>query len=75
MVKEQNLAVLIAIHDLNLASIYADRLMLLMEGRVQASGKPSEVLTAETLQNAYQVTLQVHTNPQHGSPWVVLQHP
>ena len=75
MVKEQNLAALIAIHDLNLASIYADRLVLLMDGHVQASGKPSEVLTTETLQTAYQVPLQVHTNPQHGSPWVVLQHP
>jgi iron complex transport system ATP-binding protein len=75
MAKEQNLAVLIAIHDLNLASLYADRLVLLTEGRVSASGKPSEVLTTETLQSAYQVPLQVHVNPQHGSPWVVLERP
>ncbi len=74
MAKEQNLAILIAIHDLNLASLYADRLVLLIEGRVRASGTPSEVLTTETLQNAYQIPLQVHANPQHGSPWVVLQH-
>lgn len=75
MAKEQNLGVLIAIHDLNLASLYADRLVLLTDGRIRATGKPSEVLTTETLQNAYQVPLQVHTNPQHSSPWVVLNHP
>ncbi len=73
MAKEQNLAVLIAIHDLNLASLYADRLVLLIEGRVRATGSPSEVLTTDTLQSAYQIPLQVHANPQHGSPWVVLQ--
>ena len=73
MAREQNLAVLVAIHDLNLASLYADRLILLIDGRVRASGSPSEVLTTETLQNAYQIPLQVHANPQHGSPWVVLQ--
>lgn len=72
MAHEHNLAVLIAIHDLNLASLYADRLVLLIDGHVEAIGSPSEVLTTETLQSAYQVPLQVHTNPQHGTPWVVL---
>ena len=70
---EKSLAVLVAMHDLNLAALYTDRLILLVEGHVRASGSPIEVLTTENLQNAYQVPLQVHTNPQHGSPWVVLQ--
>jgi len=73
MAHEQNLAVLVAMHDLNLASLYADHLVLLVDGRVRASGTPAEVLTTGTLQSAYQVPLQVHPNPQHGSPWVVLQ--
>lgn len=73
MAHEQNLAVLVAMHDLNLASLFADHLVLLVDGHIRASGSPSDVLTTETLQNAYQVPLQVHQNPQHGSPWVVLQ--
>lgn len=73
MAHEQNLAVLIAMHDLNLASLYTDYLVLLVDGRIRAAGTPTEVLTTETLQNAYQVPLQVHPNPRHGSPWVVLQ--
>jgi iron complex transport system ATP-binding protein len=72
MAKEQNLAVLIALHDLNLASLYADRLALLVDGRIRSTGTPEEVLTSETLQSAYQVPLHVHPNPQHGTPWVVL---
>lgn len=73
LVNEQKLTVLVAMHDLNLASLYADRLVLLVEGRISASGRPAEVLTTEILQSAYQVPLHVHPNPQHGTPWVVLQ--
>ncbi|MEX2143312.1 MAG: heme ABC transporter ATP-binding protein [Anaerolineales bacterium] len=74
MAQEHNLAIMVAMHDLNLASIYAERLVLLVNGRMRASGTPAEVLTTEILQSAYQVPLQVHPNPQHGSPWVVLRH-
>lgn len=72
LAREKQLAVLIAMHDLNLASLYADRLVLVVNGQLRASGVPSEVLTADILQAAYQVPLQVHPNPRHGSPWVVL---
>jgi iron complex transport system ATP-binding protein len=71
--REKNLAVLVAMHDLNLASLYADRLALLVEGQLRAVGRPHEVLTAENLQQAYQVPLNVYPNPDHGLPWVVLQ--
>jgi iron complex transport system ATP-binding protein len=70
---EQNLAVLIAMHDLNHAAMYADRVALLVGGRVRAIGIPGEVLTAELLQNAYQVPLAIHPHPETGAPWVVLQ--
>ena len=73
MAKDQNLAVLVAMHDLNLAALYADRLVLLVDGRIRAAGRPAEVLTTDILQSAYQVPLHVHPNPQHGTPWVVLQ--
>jgi iron complex transport system ATP-binding protein len=73
MAKDQKLAVLVAVHDLNLAALYADRLVLLVDGCIRASGTPAEVLTTDILQSAYQVPLHVHPNPQHGTPWVVLQ--
>jgi iron complex transport system ATP-binding protein len=70
---ENKLAVLIAMHDLNHAAMYADRVTLLVDGRVRAVGTPNEVLTAELLQNAYQVPLEIHPHPETGAPWVVLQ--
>ncbi len=73
MVAEQRLAVLLAMHDLNLAALYADRLALLVNGKIEAIGTPAAVLTAENLQNAYQVPLNVLTNPHQGLPLVVLQ--
>jgi iron complex transport system ATP-binding protein len=71
--RDKNLAVLVAMHDLNLAALYADQLALLVDGEVRAVGTPQAVLTPENLQKAYQVPLGVYPNPQHGLPWVVLQ--
>jgi iron complex transport system ATP-binding protein len=73
MAAEQKLAVLLAMHDLNLAALYADRLALLVDGKIRSIGTPPEVLTTENLQNAYQVPLSVLVNPQHGLPLVVVQ--
>jgi len=72
MAKEQKLAVLVAMHDLNLAALYSDRLALLVDGQIRAVGTPAQVLTNEVLQSAYHVPLHVHPHPQHDVPWIVL---
>lgn len=56
---DENLAVLLVVHDLNLVARYADRVAMLVEGRLIASGKPGEVLTPGLLSRVYQVPLQV----------------
>ncbi len=58
-----NLAVLIAIHDLNLAARYADRLALLVSGELQAVGTPGEVLRRETIARAYGLPVEVIPHP------------
>lgn len=73
LARERQLAVLIALHDLNLASLYADRLALLVNGHLHAEGSPQQVLTEPTLQQAYAVTTRVVPNPQGGQPWVFVQ--
>ena len=66
------LIVIAALHDLNLAAQYADRLALLAEGRVIACDKPAQVLTPEWLRRAYQVTAIVGSHPLYDTPLVAL---
>jgi iron complex transport system ATP-binding protein len=56
---ERGVAVLAALHDLTLASLYCDRLALMVEGKVLAQGKPSDVLTGENVRRAYDVDVIV----------------
>jgi iron complex transport system ATP-binding protein len=50
---ERGLTVLAAIHDLNLAALYFDRLIVLSRGAIVADGAPGEVIRAEVLEPAY----------------------
>jgi iron complex transport system ATP-binding protein len=68
---ESGLAVLMALHDLNLAGLYADRVALLAEGTLQAAGTPGEVLTAARLTAVYQVPVHVVPHPDYGTPLVL----
>ncbi len=67
----RGLAVLVVLHDLNLAARYADRLLLLHEGRVSAQGTPWEVLQVELLEQVFKVPVSVQTHPLHACPLVL----
>jgi ABC-type cobalamin/Fe3+-siderophores transport system ATPase subunit len=61
---EDGLAVLLALHDLNLVSRFADQVILLVNGRIQAVGLPADVLTPVQLSQAFKVSIQVfHVSP------------
>ena len=66
-----NLSVLMVLHDLNLASLYADRVALLVEGKLKAIGNPNEVLTEKNLADVYQVPVQVMPHPVYGNPLIL----
>jgi iron complex transport system ATP-binding protein len=57
--REHGLTVVTTLHDLVLAGQYADRLVLLAEGRVAAAGRPQEVLTSAALARHYGATAEV----------------
>ncbi|MFN3285817.1 MAG: ABC transporter ATP-binding protein [bacterium] len=63
--------ILVATHDLNLASLFFDRVVLLAGGRVVAHGPPREVLRTDVVERAYGPTAVVCAHPQTGSPVVV----
>ncbi|MEU0741485.1 ABC transporter ATP-binding protein [Streptomyces sp. NPDC006134] len=62
--------VLLALHDLNLAAYYCDRLYVLRDGEVAASGPPAEVLTPRLLAEVYGVAAEVGVHPRTGAPQV-----
>ncbi len=57
--RERGLTVLSALHDLTLAGQFADRLIMLGEGRAVSSGKPDEVLTEEGLARHFGASVRV----------------
>lgn len=51
---------LVAIHDLNLAARYADRIVVMDKGRIYATGDPSEILNPEMISSVYNVKADVY---------------
>lgn len=68
----QQVTVVMVSHDLNLAATYADRVMLLENGRVVKVGTPAEVLTRDILTSSYGCRLHVDQHPLLGTPRVSL---
>ncbi len=66
IVKGLDRTVIAAIHDLNIAAMYCDRLYAVREGRVVASGRPEEVLTPELIRTVYEVEAQVLRDERGG---------
>lgn len=66
-----NLAVMVAMHDLNLAASYADQVALLVHGNLEAVGSPSEVLTREKISQAYHLPVQVIEHPFRQVPLIL----
>lgn len=64
-------ATLIAIHDLTLAAQYADRMILISEGRIFADGTPEMVLTESNIEEAYGTKVTILPHPSGGSPVIL----
>ncbi len=71
LASQEKLAILLVLHDLNLAGLYADRVALLVQGHLQATGSPKEVLTEDNLAAVYQVPVHVVPHPDYGTPLVL----
>ena len=66
IVKGLDRTVIAAIHDLNIAAMYCDRLYAVKEGRVVADGRPEEVLTPELIRAVYEVEAEVLRDREGG---------
>lgn len=57
---ERNTTTFVALHDLNLAARYADRLILMREGKIIEDGSPSQVLASAQLGDTYGVSIEMY---------------
>ena len=66
------LTVIGAMHDLNMAALYFDRLILLKDGCIYADGRPDEVLTEDTIREVFSASVQVTQHPSTHAPHIVV---
>jgi iron complex transport system ATP-binding protein len=70
--REKGITVVMVSHDVNLAAMYADHLLLLHKGQVMCQGTPEEVITYQNLEKAYGCTVLVDESPLGRFPRVTL---
>tara|TARA_B100001057_G_scaffold6704_1_gene6105 strand:+ start:3357 stop:4130 length:774 start_codon:yes stop_codon:yes gene_type:complete len=58
-----NVGILVILHDLNLASHFADKIAIIKDGEVKAFGKPEEIMTDDFLTSIYEVPIKVSYEP------------
>ncbi|MHC6223966.1 heme ABC transporter ATP-binding protein [Pseudomonas sp. X10] len=64
-------AVLVILHDLNLAARYCDRILLLEQGRCHALDTPQQVLRPEALKAVFGIEVLVQPHPERGHPLII----
>ena len=65
--RECGSSAVIITHDLNLASEFSDRILMLNDGRIAADGPPAQVLNAENVHNVFGISVLLDTNPASGN--------
>lgn len=70
MVRDLELTSIIALHDMNLAAMFCDRIIVLEAGRVVACGTPEAVLTAELLRAVFRVEAEITASTTTGPPHI-----
>jgi len=71
-VRQQGQAVVMTLHDLNLAARYADRILLMQCGRVVAAGETSSMLTPDLIRQVFGIDVRVMAHPHDDHPVVVI---
>lgn len=72
LVRSRHMTVVAAIHDLNIAAMYCDRIVAIKNGKIVIEGTPQEVLTSETINELYHVKAQVIARSD-GRPAIIFE--
>ena len=71
LVRERGITVVAALHDLNLAARFADRIVVLWRGRCVADGPPGQVLSSELLARVWGIDAELRKDPGSGLPYLL----
>ncbi|PWA12195.1 ABC transporter [Pueribacillus theae] len=71
ILKKLRCTVLTALHDLNIAAVYCDRLYIVKSGEIVASGTPAEVLQPQLINDVFGVDCEVSIHPRTAKPHIV----
>ncbi len=75
LITERGVGVMAALHDLNQAAEFCDRLILMRGGEIVAVGTPELALTADNLRQVYGAEAEIGTNPATGRPFIFALRP
>lgn len=71
---EQGTTVITVVHDLNLAALMADRVIVLGDGRIAADGAPGASINDEVVQRVFGIASAVNMLPKASLPFVLPHH-
>lgn len=63
--------IIAVLHDLNLASVFSDEIILINKGQVVAKGSPWEVINEKNIKNVYNISINVFENPINKCPHII----
>ncbi len=71
--KKKNIGIIAIIHDMNIASLYADRIILLNEQSIYSDGHPNEVITQKSILDVFGANVDLHQSDNSGRPCILFK--
>ncbi len=72
---KKEITVIAVLHDFNHALEYCTSLILMNNGRIEASGPPGEVITPDNMRRIYGLNIEIKLNPFTGRPYMINEYP
>ena len=72
LVKRRNVGVFAILHDVNLAALFADEVLMLHSGRILKKGSPDEVFTPPILERILDIKTIIQPHPVFGCPHITV---
>lgn len=68
---DNKVGLLLIAHDLNFASAFADRIVIMKQGSIVANGSPNEIFSKDILEDVFSLSLHIAKHPDHGRPYII----